>query len=288
MLTLQNEQLMATISPKGAELQQLIHRGNGINYMWGGGAQWPKHSPVLFPIVGALKQGTYQFGGNTYHLPRHGFARDAMFVAHQSSATQVVFTLQENAESLAVYPFQFQLSIGYQLNGATLSCTYGVHNPHSHHTLWFSLGAHPAFAVPLLAGQSYSDYYLQFNHPEPLLRHKLVDGLIGHQTEEIPAPEGRLSLSPSHFYEDAVVLKHLKSNHVTLASQHDGHGLHFSFPNFPYFGIWAAKDAPFVCLEPWCGIADGVNHEQDFTQKEGMEALPPLQHWERQWQVTCF
>jgi galactose mutarotase-like enzyme len=288
MLTLQNEELIATINPKGAELQSLARKDNGLNYLWAAGPEWPKHSPVLFPIVGTLKQNTYYFEGKTYQLPRHGFARDAVFAAEQLSETEALFTLAETADSLVNYPFQFRLGLRYTLQQGSLTCAYEVYNPHEINALWFSIGAHPAFAVPLLPHQAYTDYYLQFSQPEVLRRHKLENGLIGPDTAVVPAPAGRLGLSPNLFFDDAIVLKNLQSNGITLASTTSPHGLHFFFENFPYFGIWAAKSAPLVCLEPWCGIADSSHHNQELTEKEGIIGLPPQQHWQRQWQVQCF
>jgi galactose mutarotase-like enzyme len=288
VLTLQNQELIATIHPNGAELQSLTRKQNGINYLWSAGPEWPKHSPVLFPIVGTLKQNTYHYGGKSYQLPRHGFARDAEFAFEQISDSEALFTLTESEQSLISYPFRFRLSLRYTLHECTLVCAYEVHNPHAVETLWFSLGAHPAFAVPLLPHQAYTDYHLQFNRVEALHRHKLVEGLIGPDTAVVPAPEGKLALSPQLFYDDAIVLKHLESNAITLGSTNAPEGLHFRFEGFPFFGIWAAKNAPFVCLEPWCGIADDSSHNQVLEQKEGINALAPGQNWQRQWQVQPF
>lgn len=288
MITLHNDTLTAVIAPKGAELQLLKNNHTGINYLWSGdGKYWGKYSPVLFPIVGGLKEDTYHYKNHTYQLPRHGFARDREFAAQQLNPEEAVFTLKDDADTWAVYPFAFTLKIRYRLNNSTLACTYEVYNT-GNDALLFSVGAHPAFAVPLHAELQYSDYYLQFNQPENLQRWKLHNGLIATHAEEVETTEGRLPLQPSLFYEDAIVLKNLQSNCITLATEKDTHGLHFYFNNFPFFGIWAAKDAPFVCLEPWCGIADGVNHHQQLEEKEGINALAPDAHFERTWSVEVF
>lgn len=287
MIILENEILRATIAAKGAELQSLINKATGIEYMWGGDANyWGKFSPVLFPIVGGLKNDTYYFNDKAYQLPRHGFARDKTFTAEKKSATEAVFSLAQDEQTLTVYPFAFTLQLRYQLNENTLSCTYGVHNPGSSELL-FSVGAHPAFAVPLAKDTNYSDYYLQFNVEEKLERWKLENGLIA-SPESLPVTDNTLPLRPSLFYEDAIVLKYIKSNVITLASNKNEHGLHFKFDNFPFFGIWAAKDAPFVCLEPWCGIADSVTHNQQLKEKEGINKLAANAHWQRVWSVECF
>ncbi len=288
MITLQNETLTAVIANKGAELQQLKHNHTGIDYLWSGdAAYWGKHSPVLFPIVGGLKDDTYFYNGHQYHLPRHGFARDRDFAVQQLSSSEAVFSLQDDERTWEVYPFSFHLKIRYQLNNNWLACTYEVYNS-GNNVLLFSVGAHPAFAVPLQNNLQYSDYYLEFNKPENLQRWKLLGGLVSNAATTVPAANNRLPLAASLFYEDAVVLKGLESNCITLATDRDEHGLNFYFNDFPFFGIWAAKDAPFVCLEPWCGIADSVHHNRQLADKEGINALEPGGHFERTWSVEVF
>lgn len=288
MITLKNETLAATIATKGAELQQLIRQHTGINYLWSGDTQyWGKFSPVLFPIVGGLKNNTYQHNGQSYHLPRHGFAREKEFTVEQSSDTEAVFTLRDDEQTKKVYPFAFVLKLRYQLKESSLSCTYEVYNP-AEEVLLFSVGAHPAFAVPLVKELAYTDYYLGFNKPETLQRWKLLNGLIDTKAEPVATINNQLNLRPSLFYEDAIVLKQLNSNCITLASDNNQHGLNFYFDAFPFFGIWAAKDAPFVCLEPWCGIADSVNHNQQLSEKEGINRLAPGESFNRTWSVECF
>ncbi|MCU0395236.1 MAG: aldose 1-epimerase family protein [Chitinophagaceae bacterium] len=287
MIVLENEHLKASFSAKGAELQALLH-SNGISYLWGGDARWwGKHSPVLFPVVGSLRNDSYRYQGKTYRLPRHGFARDREFTFESLSAAEGVFTLSSDEETLQVYPFPFILQLHYLLDQHTLFCTYRVLNTGTD-TLYFSVGGHPAFAVPLEPGLAYQDYYLQFEREEPLLRYKLQDGLISEVTERVEAPGGYLPLKPELFYEDAIVLKHLQSRLVSLRSERSEHGLNFDFGGFPYLGIWAARDAPFVCIEPWCGHADTVAHNQELTQKPGMESLEAGGRWERTWSMTCF
>lgn len=287
MVKLKNDRMEAAIAERGAELQRLRHI-NGVEYMWCGDDRWwGKHSPVLFPIVGSLLNNTYYFEGKSYTLPRHGFARDRNFVATRISDAEVVFSLESDADSLLVYPFGFRLSLGYRLEGDELFCAYKVENI-GDGVMYFSVGGHPAFALPLDPGLGYHDYFLQFEFDEPLVRYKLQDGLISKVTESIPTQSGKLMLSPALFYEDAIVLKHLKSTCVTLAADAGGHGLRFKFENFPYLGIWAAKDAPFICIEPWCGHADNVGHNQQLIEKEGIERLAAGQSWQRTWSVACF
>jgi galactose mutarotase-like enzyme len=156
---------------------------------------------------------------------------------------------------------------------------------------YFSLGAHPAFAVPYgtsVADQRYEDYYLEFSDSDSLQRYTLDKGLIGKGTTEIPLPDKKLRLQKELFRQDAIVLKKLPDTEIRLRSDKHAHGLDFGFHDFPFFGIWAAPDAPFVCLEPWCGIADSVDHNQQLTEKEGIIRLPPNEIFERQWTVRIY
>ncbi len=288
MIILENEYLRASIKSLGAELQSLQNKKTGIEHMWSGNpAFWPKFSPVLFPIVGQLKDETYFYNDGSYKLSRHGFAREKEFTAEQVSNEEAIFTLRPDAQTLEVYPFDFILRLRYKLQVSTLSCSYEVENPGAN-VLLFSIGAHPAFAVPLSGNTSYNDYELRFNKAESLHRWKLKDGLLNTETSPVQTDGKSLHLTKALFYEDAIVLKNLQSDCITLASDKHDHGIHFRFSGFPFFGIWAAKDAPFVCLEPWCGIADNIHHNQQLQDKEGIETLEPGANFQRSWSVEPF
>jgi galactose mutarotase-like enzyme len=140
----------------------------------------------------------------------------------------------------------------------------------------------------MVKNTNYDDYYLAFNISERLYRWKLQDGLISSTSELLPVSNNRLYLNKALFYEDAIVIKSMHSDKITLSSDEHHHGIHFRFDNFPFFGIWAARDAPFVCLEPWCGIADSVVHNQQLIYKEGIHTLASGKDWNRTWTVECF
>lgn len=288
IVSISNEHLVVEFSTKGAELKSIVGVDSAINYMWRGDTQfWGKFSPVLFPVVGALKENTYEYQGHRYTLPRHGFARDLEFEHELVAATEINFKLKHTEETLKIYPFEFELILRYRLRGASLQCTYQVVNLGSQ-TMLFSIGGHPAFAAPLNEQGVYTDYYLQFNNDDKLTFHHIDDNLIADQTTTIELKDKTLPLKHELFYGDALVFKNLKSNHIRLLNTKNYNGLNFHFEGFPYFGIWAAIDADFVCLEPWCGIADAVSHNQQLEEKEGMEKLVAKETWERSWEVCCF
>jgi galactose mutarotase-like enzyme len=288
-ILLQNDHLEITIKHKGAELCSIKNKVTGLQYMWGGDAAvWGKTSPILFPIVGALKEDVFYVENKKYVLPRHGFARDRVFELLEQSDNKIVFVLRSDDASRNVYPFDFQLQVAYTLRQAALHVTYLVINTGEQEML-FSLGAHPAFKVPLVEGTNYEDYFLIFNETESANRWPINNtGLIMNQPASLLVNTNKLQLSKSLFDQDALVLKNIRSNKVSLRSNTHSHGLDFDFDGFPYLGIWAAKHADFVCIEPWCGIADSESHNQQLEQKEGIEKLAIGKSWSRTWKASFF
>ena len=289
IVTLENNLLKVDIKPKGAELCSIFRKDNGLEYMWSGDpAVWGKTSPVLFPIVGTLKDNTYFYNDKPYTLSRHGFARDAEFEVVDQEQQKASFVLRETEASLDNYPFRFELILTYELDNDVLKATYEVRNTGTG-KMYFSLGAHPAFKVPLTAGTTYEDYYLQFDHNENAGRWPISkEGLIQQNPISFLNNSSRINLTRTLFHEDALVFKHLKSHKVSLISELNPHGLDFYFEGFPYLGLWAAKGGDFVCIEPWCGIADSVDHDQQLVHKEGIEMLAAGNTWTKNWKVRFF
>ena len=289
MFRIENDILAVQVSPLGAELQAIYDKPLQQEYMWGADpAFWGKHSPVLFPIVGTLKQDTYYFNEQAYHLPRHGFAREMEFAATAQASDRIELTITQNEATLKKYPFHFRFTIAYTLSENSLQVSYRVKNTGAG-PLYFSVGGHPAFKLPLAEGLQYEDYYLSFNQAETAGRWPIsADGLIQTIPQELLRQTNRLPLSKALFQKDALVFKGLASNSVSLQSDKNPRGLQFDFTGFPYLGIWAAKNADFICIEPWCGIADSVNSNQQLISKEGIHALQPSRDFERSWTVTLF
>lgn len=284
---LQTDRLRVGIKAQGAELFSIQDIATGREYMWSGDpAFWGKTSPVLFPIVGTLRDNKFRFGGRDYSLPRHGFAREMLFDLRSATETSATYSLSHSERTLQKYPFRFRLEIGYAVDGATLVVTYHVYNE-GESDMYFSLGAHPAFAVPVKPGLHYEDYRLEFNKRETAPRWEIdAAGLIEPKSSPCLNNTQRLPLRKELFYKDAIVLKHLSSTLVSLHHESDPHGWDFRFEQYPYLGLWAARDANFICVEPWCGIADSVHHDYNLTTKEGIEKLAPGGAWSRRWSVT--
>ncbi len=289
MFTIETDQLKISIVAKGAEVKTVFHKGNGLNYMWRGDpAYWAKTSPVLFPIVGTLKNNTFFYEDKAYHLSRHGFARDKEFIVTEQTENSITLAIESSPETLVVYPFSFVFSIRYAVVKNTLSVNYFVRNSGDREML-FSVGGHPAFKLPLVEGTAYDDYQLTFEKTETAGRWPISEeGLI----EEMPQPfldeTNTLPLSKYLFSKDAIVVKNLQSRSVQLHSDKSTHGLRFSFDDFPYLGLWAAPGADFLCIEPWLGIADSVDSDQQLAHKEGIIKMPPQGTFTATWQVAFF
>ncbi len=288
-ITLENNCLKISVKSKGAELYSVFRKDCQLEYMWGGDPSvWGKTSPILFPIVGTLKNNTFIYGGESYTLPRHGFARDSEFEIAELDQQHVVFLLKESVDSLKNYPFTFELFVKYALDTDVLKVTYEVKNTATK-PLYFSIGAHPAFKVPLTKETQYEDYFLEFDAIENARRWPInKEGLIAPVAVPFFNDSSRIDLSHKLFQDDALVFKDIRSNKIYLKTDRDVHGLEFSFEGFPFLGIWAAKGGNFVCIEPWCGIADSSDHNHLLNNKEGIQTMPAGDIWTRQWEVKCF
>jgi len=285
MIQLQNTKLKASFNELGAELISLINLETGKEIIWEGNPDfWGGQSPVLFPTVGALKDDSYIFEGETYEMPRHGFARRKFFDVKNSSENEVVFELNSDEETLKFYPFDFSLEIKYTLTENKLTVSYKVKNT-SEKEMYFSLGAHPGFAIDTKNGLKYNDYKIAFSDDEKLEIHPLINNLISKKTETLNLQKKTLPLSYELFSKDALVMTNMKSNELILRNNQNNDKVIFTFSNFPYFGIWAAKNADFVCLEPWQGIADLEDHNQELTEKFGVLKLERNEEWEGDWAV---
>ncbi|MDE1192212.1 MAG: aldose 1-epimerase family protein [Arachidicoccus sp.] len=289
MYKIENDILIVEIAEKGAEIQRIFNKETLLEYIWNGDpAYWAKHSPVLFPIVGSLKGGKYTYEGKEYALSRHGFARDKIFEAENESPESIILKLQDTEDTFIAYPFHFELKITYTLEKNKVNVHYGITNTGSN-DMFFSIGAHPAFRVPLTEGAKFEDYQLTFNEFENTARYPLNDeGLLKEKPEIFFQHSNELRLKKPLFYKDALVFKTLQSSSITIESDRTHHGITVDFKGFPYMGIWSAKDADFVCIEPWLGIADNENASGKLEEKEGIISLEPDKYFGAQWSMSFF
>lgn len=274
LVTITSGHLTARIHPLGAELHALADAA-GREYLTDADpAFWTGHAPILFPIVGELRGGTYRLDGREYALPRHGFARRSRFdlIEHRDHVAR--FRLTDSAETRAVYPFAFALELSYRLCGVRLEIEAHVRNA-GESELPFNLGFHPGFAWPLPGGGDKLAHAVVFAREEPgALRVLDADGLL-RTAVPTPVRGNTLPLSPELFDHDALVWDALESRAVTYRGEPGGPALHIVFPDTNYLGVWQKPGADFVCIEPWQGLADEAGFTGDFREKAGVVVLPP-------------
>ena len=281
--TISSSNFSASINHLGAELFSLKNTKTSLEYIWEGDtAFWPKHSPILFPIVGTLKNNSYQHKGLNYNLPRHGFARDTTFEVLHKTENSVTFSLQSSIETLAIYPFQFELQIQYVLNASELTFKYIVINKENSN-LPFSIGAHPAVALP----GNFEDYSLAFEKEEVLTYNLLENDLIVDKTSILVSQDKSVPLDYELFKNDALIFKQLESKSITILKNKYPY-IKVKFPHFPHLGIWTKINAPFLCIEPWYGYSDTENSSGNLFEKEGIQLLEPNAQFEATFSIEIL
>jgi galactose mutarotase-like enzyme len=271
--SIKNDKLEASFLQNGAELCSLRHREHHMEYIWEANPDiWGRHAPLLFPIVGRLANDTLHHRGRSYHLPQHGFARNQQFHVVRHEERQIAFELFSNPEIADAYPYFFRLEVIYTLIGSELRVRYQVDN-RDDKDIFFSIGGHPAFRCPLKEGEQRHDYHLEFSAEEHAFSQTLENGLRTEELRPILDHTRHLPLTDELFDRDALIFESLRSNAVSLCKGEQA-VLTLHFPDFPYLGVWSkSRTAPFVCLEPWYGIADRVSAQDDFAEKEGILML---------------
>ncbi len=284
-LTVGSGTLTAQIDPFGSQLSSLRDAA-GRELLWDGDpAYWSGRAPLLFPIVGTLAGGVYRVSGKTYALPRHGLARHRRFEVLSPSADSVLLWLKADDETLAVYPFQFGLRMRFAIVGATLTVTASVENE-GDVPMPASFGYHPAFRWPLPFGAARAAHDIVFDVEEPApIRRIDAAGLVTPVRHPTPIHARRLMLDDGLFRDDAVILDAIQSQGLTYGSD-TGPRLRLRFPDTPYLGLWSKPGAPFICIEPWHGMADPVGFAGDFSEKPGVFIVPPGGRRELGMQVT--
>ena len=288
--TLENDEVKCVIKQKGAELASFYNKSSNVEHMWQADpAVWGRHAPVLFPIVGQVEDNEYKVGNKRYNLSQHGFARDKDMELVFQTSSDLVFSLKYDEETLAKYPFKFELKITYTLSKNSLSVGYEVINLDDD-TIWFSIGAHPGFACPFNENESFSDYHIKFNREETADRLLFADGLLTGEVAPFLKNEAKINLSHELFKHDAIIFEQLQSTSCVLESSNHEHGLRFDFNGFPFLAFWTkpGANAPYLCIEPWYGIADTRGEYTDYREKKGIQKLVKGGVFEASYALTSF
>lgn len=273
--TLQSDAISAIITADGAELCSLKN-SEGLELLWQAGPAWPRHAPILFPIVGRLKNDEMRSQGKTYPMTQHGFARDRTFEWRERSPKSCTLTLTDDQATRLHFPYAFRLAVTYAVEGAHLDVAFEVTNT-GDELLPASLGAHPAFNWPLLPGLPKEAYGISFSHEEAEPIRRLKDGLLRQKPEATPIKGKFLALSEQLFADDAVILDRLASTSIRYGANR-GPSISISWQGFRELGIWSKpKGAPFLCIEPWRGFASPSDFDGDFLDKPGIMKLAPAE-----------
>jgi galactose mutarotase-like enzyme len=274
---LSNSYLSAAVKSDGAELCSL-RDAEGTELLWQADPVWPRHAPVLFPIVGRLKDDTLVHNGKSYRLTQHGFARDRRFAWLNRSATSCRLVLHDDPETRAVYPFGFRFEVAFALDDDALEQTFTVVNT-GREVLPASVGAHPAFVWPLGEGVGKTAHVLEFDQPEPAPVRRLDGGLLRPAPEPSPIKDQTLALAPALFAADAMILDQVASRSVRYTAP-GAEVIEVSWDGFEQLGVWTRMTgddacADFLCIEPWHGTASPADFDGEFHDKPGLMLIPP-------------
>lgn len=287
LFQISNGKITIQVDSMGAELKSLKDVAAGKEYMWNADPRyWKRTSPVLFPLVGGLKGGSYRIEGKEYPMGQHGFARDMEFKLKSQEADGIWFTLESDEETLRSYPYPFLLELGYELADKTVIVKWNVKNPAADR-MYFSIGGHPAFLCPIEEGTEQTDYSIRLDAGDYVKASALDNGLVNGETLEYKLENGVLPVTEHLFDADALVIEHDQAHSVALVKPDGKAYLTVTF-DAPLFGIWSPpkKHAPFICIEPWYGRCDRTDFDGDWKEREWGQVLEPGGTFQAEYKIT--
>ncbi len=287
--TIANNMLNVTISSKGAEIQSVRGKHTDHEYMWQADPKiWHRHAPILFPIVGRLKNDQYTYQGKTYHMGQHGFARDMEFKVEKKTNESITFLLTDNEATRKVYPFKFEFRVNYKLMNNLLQENFSVVNKTDGEMI-FGVGGHPGFNVPVNDNIKKEDYYFSFHPSKPRVQIPLKAPLLDWDNRSLASTDSLIELSDNLFKDDALIFQ-LRGNDNKISLRTDKSNFHVNVwtRNAPFVGIWSQypKTANYVCIEPWWGIADRWDSDGKLEDKYGMNHLEKGGKFEAGFEIT--
>ena len=285
--TIENEALKVQIADKGAELMS-IQTKDGNEYLWQGDAKyWSDRAINLFPYIARLTEGKYILDEKTYEMTIHGFANYSIFKVSKQEADSIVFELTDSEETLKMYPYAFSFRIIYSLCKNMLQVKFEVDNK-SENIMYFGVGGHPGFLVPMEDGLNFEDFYLEFDKPENPVRVGFTETcfLNGEDKEYALSEGGKILMNHNLFDEDAIVLRDM-AKCVTLKSDKSDRYVKVEYPEMDFLGIWHMPhtDAPYVCIEPWSSLPSRQDVIEDLAEKEDLISLEAGKTYENTWTI---
>lgn len=279
---IKNQYLTAYIDTFGAQLIRLIDKDNINRLHEASEKTWDKVSPILFPQISRTKGYLYKANNKEYHMPMHGFAKDKEFVIEHIEEDELVLSIKDDEESLLIYPYHFSFKVIYKLLDNKLKVSFVVKS-NNDDFMYYMVGGHPGFKVPLYDFEKYEDYFIRFEKKENKEAMQVVDGFLANVYKPYLNNCDVINLKHNLFVPDALIFKNLESNYVDIASINHNKKIRFYFKDFEILAIWAKNttNTDFVCLEPWNGIQKQfvIDHE-----KMGVLSLKP--HEEKTFSYT--
>lgn len=284
---IKNNELQVEIIDLGAQMCS-IKSSDGTEYLWQGNPKsWGDMAPNLFPYIARMTDKKYTVYGNTYEMDIHGFAKDTVFEAEQKAENHIVFSISDSDVTLKQYPFAFVFEIDYRLEGSKLLVTYGVKNK-DEKVMYFGVGGHPGFNVPIEEGLTFEDYYLEFDTEEAAERVGFSeDCFVTENNVKYELLDGKkIPLHHNLFDDDAIVLVNM-SKDVKLTSDKGKKAVHVTYPDMPYLGFWhmPKTDAPYVCIEPWSSLPSRKGIVEDLATQPGLISLEPNGEYQNQFVI---
>ncbi len=287
--TIKNNMIEVVISEHGAEVQSVKGAHTGEEYMWQADPEiWGRHAPVLFPIVGRLKNDEYKYQGKTYHMGQHGFARDCDFEVENHTQESITFLLKDNEKTREMYPFKFEFRVNYNLMNNLLEENFSVVNK-SDETMIFGVGGHPGFNLPVNNGEEKEDYYFDMHPSIARVKIPLKGAYLDWNNRSLASTDSFIGLSDELFKDDALIYElHGHDNKVSLRTDKSKFHINVWTRNAPYVGIWSQypNTANYVCIEPWWGIADREDADGELEHKYGMNHLEPGKEYQAGFSIT--
>ncbi|WP_195948003.1 aldose 1-epimerase family protein [Paraclostridium bifermentans] len=288
MNKLENKDLIIEVKNTGAELSRIYSKTLNKEFLWNGNRKfWGRHSPILFPIVGRLKDNETIIDEKPYNMNQHGFARDFDFNLIEKDQNSLTYKLASNSETEKYYPYDFELFIKYIITETEIKVCWKVINTDCS-DIFFSIGAHPAFNVPFDKETTIDNYYLNFKTRDEVSNY-LLQGPFVCKKSKVDSLKS-IKLHPEIFKNDALIYDNV--DEITISSKNSSTSIYVKFDNFPFVGVWSPYNkedntiAPFVCIEPWFGIADCLDSDKIFKNKLGINQLSPNKTFETSYSIT--
>lgn len=287
---IKNSFLNITVSTHGAELQS-VKNADGKEYLWQGDVNtWKDKAINIFPYVARLTEGKYQYDGKIYEMNHHGLAPYEEFLLFTEKEDEIVFYLNSNEKTKKQYPFSFTYLVHYKLKESALEVTFEVQNKDDK-TMYFGLGGHPGFIVPLEEGLTFHDYMLEFGgqaNPYQIGMSKTC--FVTGQDKPYKLRDGKyMDLSHEMFDNDAIILRDM-CREVTLKSEKGTNGVKVTYPEMSYLGIWhwPNTEVDYVCIEPWSSLPSRQDIIEDIAKQENLISLEAGKIYKNTWTIEIF